>query len=396
MIETTTLQKAALDLHGYIAQTHAVGGALVGPDTGVRFNARIGRFVKSYFPKVNFGDDYVYIQGQAYWIMANWQLATLTGDNRFVQIAIDCTNNLLALQQPDGAWPFANPEWKGRVPTVEGCFGAIGLMTSYEQTGNAAYLQGAERWAEYMQHETGYQQFGDGFYAVNYFAGQYEGRVPNNATLAVQMLARLRQLTGSLRYDAQINGMVAWLTEVQLVTGELPYMVASNGVSDRIHFLCYQYNAFEFIDLAHYYRMTGDPEMRPVLANLAEYLSHGLTESGAARYNCDQETPIVTYYAAAIAYALSLATMLRLDNYSVSAERGFQWILSQQRTDGGFHYFSTKNYGILTDRRSYPRNVAMILHHLLAEITDRKSPPPTPHQKVNDWFPSLQRLGKGA
>jgi hypothetical protein len=28
-------------------------------------------------------------------------------------------------------------------------------------------------------------------------------------------------------------------------------------------------------------------------------------------------------------------------------------------------FFSRRNYGVLADRRSYPRNVAMILHHLL-------------------------------
>ena len=373
MIETTTLQQAAINLHGFIGRTHAVGGAIVGPDSGVRFNARIGRFVKSYFPFVNYGDDYIYMQGQAYWIMSNWQLADLTGDNRFVQTAIACTDNLLALQQLDGHWPFANREWAGRIPTVEGCFGAIGLLVSYERTGNAAYLQGAELWAAYMLHTTGYQHFGDGHIAVNYFAGRADGRVPNNATLAIQMLARLRHITGTRAYDEQIDGMVRWLIDVQLPSGELPYQIEPDAPeTSRTHFLCYQYNAFEFIDLAHYYMLTRDETIRPMLAKMASYLEDGLLPSGAARYNCDQDTPTVTYYAAAIAYALSLATALRLGEYAISAERGFRWVLSQQRTDGGFNFFSTKNYGLLTDRRSYPRNVAMILHHLLSEVGDRK------------------------
>ncbi len=39
--------QAAISLHRYMVGRHWTGHALVGPDPGIRFNYRIGRFVKS-------------------------------------------------------------------------------------------------------------------------------------------------------------------------------------------------------------------------------------------------------------------------------------------------------------------------------------------------------------
>jgi hypothetical protein len=40
-------------------------------------------------------------------------------------------------------------------------------------------------------------------------------------------------------------------------------------------------------------------------------------------------------------------------------------VVEDQRSDGGFP-FSARDYGFLSDHRSYPRNQAMILLHLLS------------------------------
>jgi len=106
----------------------------------------------------------------------------------------------------------------------------------------------------------------------------------------------------------------------------------------------------------------------PLLERLGRYLSRGVTESGACRFDCQHETPEVVYYGAALAAALSRATSMELGDYSELAARAFQRVLSLQRNDGNMQYYSTRNYGWLSDRRSYPRYLSMILYHLLLEI----------------------------
>jgi hypothetical protein len=55
-------------------------------------------------------------------------------------------------------------------------------------------------------------------------------------------------------------------------------------------------------------------------------------------------------------------------------QRAYQRALTYQRADGGFRFFSKYNYRFLEDRRSYPRNLSMILYHLLSQIkADRES-----------------------
>jgi hypothetical protein len=117
--------------------------------------------------------------------------------------------------------------------------------------------------------------------------------------------------------------------------------------------------------LVHYYQITGDRAVWPILEGLAGFLAGGLNETGAGRYDCVQSTPEVMYYTSAIARALSQATRMGLGNFGALADRGFQHVLSHQRADGSFQFHSRANYGVLTDRRSYPRYLAMTLNHLL-------------------------------
>ncbi|GAJ16445.1 unnamed protein product, partial [marine sediment metagenome] len=93
----------------------------------------------------------------------------------------------------------------------------------------------------------------------------------------------------------------------------------------------------------------------PLLKGIASFLCRGITESGAARYDCHGEKPEVPYYTAAVAAALSRATVLELGDFRVLADRAYGRLLSLQRRDGGFEFFSRGNYGLLADRRSYPR-----------------------------------------
>jgi len=369
-VTTFALLDAASHLHGYLLKQHWNGQALVGPDSGVRFNARLGRFIKSYLHFLPWSDNYVYMQAQGYWILANWLMADLLDNKKCKDLALVCSEYVLEAQRPEGCWEYPNPEWKGRIATVEGDFAALGLLESYERTRQESLLAGAKLWHRFLLDNVGFQG-DDDLLAVNYFANAPKGMVPNNTTLTLLTLAKLADATKDDQHLAPFKGMIVWLGRVQLETGELPYVVESSDGKDRPHFLCYQYNAFEFLDLAAYYRLTGDQAIWPVMEKLASYLSTGVTESGAARFDCHREIPEVAYYTAAIAAALSQAAALQIGDFRPLADRAYKRVLSQQRPDGGMEFFSQRNYGRLTDQRSYPRNLAMILYHFLLELQVR-------------------------
>lgn len=71
----------------------------------------------------------------------------------------------------------------------------------------------------------------------------------------------------------------------------------------------------------------------------------------------------MSYWGAALAAALRTAHELQLGDYLALSERAYAYLLARQRSDGGFD-FSTRNYGLLRDGRSYPRYLAMILDFL--------------------------------
>ncbi|MHB1295060.1 MAG: beta-L-arabinofuranosidase domain-containing protein [Anaerolineae bacterium] len=375
-VSVDALLSTATKLHAYLVQRHWTGKALIGPDAGIRLNARIGRFVKSYLNWLPWYDDLYYMQAQGYWTMDNWLLSDITGEERYGAMARACSEGVLQAQFPDGHWEYPNREWRGRIATVEGCFGAISLLETYARTHEKAFLDGAVKWYRFMIEEVGYQREED-YLAINYFSNVPGSRVPNNTTLALRTLAQLYAVTEDKEYLRDCSAMVAWLTKVQLPSGELPYAVGSRTGPDRPHFLCFQYNAFEFMDLVSYRRMAGDESILPVLTRLAPYLSDGILPNGAAVYDCSHRTPEVAYYGAALAAALSRATLMGLGEYRELAERAYQRVLSQQRADGGLSYFSRGNYQVLTDRRSYPRYLSMVLNSLLLEVQTRVGWPTT-------------------
>ena len=384
-IHPSTFLNSANSLHDYLLRTHWNGAELAGPDPGIRFNTRVGRFVKSYLKFLPWSDDLVYMQGQGYWIFANWQMFDLTGDEHCKEIALACSNNVAAMQQPEGYWNYPNPEWKDRIATVEGCFAVLGLLDSYSRFANEKYLHSAERWFDYLMSDIGFRvQDDETMWAINYFAHRpgNGGGVPNNSTLLLWLLARLFNETGESKYLEPCEKMVNWLKHVQLPSGELPYALGRTPDKDKIHFLCFQYNAFEFMDLVYYYRITGDPEVWPVIRQLATYLATGLNEQGKARFDCLRETPDVPYYTIAIARALGVATDLKIGDYRAQSERGYLQVLGQQRSDGSFNYHSRQNYRFLTDRRSYPRYLSMILCHLLQEYDSRQAPAEATPQRL--------------
>jgi len=352
-------------LHAHLLSRHVrEDGAIVGPDPGVSLNLRVTRFVKSYLRVIPWRDRLYYQQAQTYWILDNFTLYKLEGDEKYKAASLRCAEVVAARQTAEGYWEYPQAEWRGRVATVEGCFGGLGLLAGYELTGEDRFLSGAARWYDYMINKVGFQSYDDESLAVNYFSNVGRGLVPNNSTLALWFAAALSDATADCRYLKYCSPMVNFLARCQLESGELPYVLESEQGPGRKHYLCFQYNAYQFLDLMEYYRVSRDERVLFVMKKLAEFLSGGVTAEGDARHDCEAVRPSMHYFTSAVAAALLQATEIKLGDYSELVARAYNRLLSLQRGDGGFDY-SVGDYGILSDRRSYPRNQAMILRHLL-------------------------------
>lgn len=351
-------------LHGYLAGAHWKDHKLIGPDPGLRLNYRVYRFVKSALRALPWQDDVYFVQAQAYWVLDNWRLFELTGEARFRQMALACSDSLLSQQRRDGGWDYPVRDWKGRTATVEGVWGATGLLATYRQTCDTRYLDAALRWHLYLVDQIGFQQEGDRL-AVNYFAQDRRSRVPNNSALLLRFLADLAHTTGEMFYLERCPGLVAFMRSVLLPTGEIPYAVP--GLDDRLerlHFQCYQYNAFQALHIMHYYERTADAEALPLLRAVLGFLTGAVGDDGHAYYDCSHPKRTVIYHASALAATFHEAQRLGLGEHAPLAGRAYAFVRDAQQPDGSFPH-SRGDYGFLKDARAYPRYLAMILSHML-------------------------------
>ncbi|NQT25579.1 hypothetical protein HQ585_09510 [candidate division KSB1 bacterium] len=355
-----------LKLYDFTYNNHWNGSALMGPDPGVRWDRVLFRFIKSMLPFVNWKDDRYMLQCQGYWIRNNWILFDLLKDEKYKEIALKTTETILSQQQAEGYWSYALPGWQARVATVEGDYAALGLLASYKWSKDDKYLSAALKWYDFLNTKIGYGDY-QGTQCIHYFAGEGGALVPNNATLTLELFGELFEVTRDDKYLEHCSKMVNFLKMVQLESGELPYSIGVDGGSGRTHFMCYQYNAFQLIDLLHYYQATSDENILDVVKKLAMYISTGIHADGHAHYACFKPYPEVVYYTAALGAALLKASQLDVGNYHSFSEKAYKRVMCYRRSDGGFPY-SFYNYGFLRDTRSYPRYLSMILRHLLMYI----------------------------
>jgi hypothetical protein len=359
---------AALRLHHYLCTHHWTGQAVLGPDPGVRFNYRLGRFIKSYLRRLPWRDHYYYLQSQGYWTLSNWTLLLRTGDERYRLIAERCSTHMLLQQQSDGAWEYPNREWQGRVATVEGTWAALGLLESYRQTRDTRCLEGVLLWHRFLIEEIGFQSRGTQL-AVNYFAHHGNEWVPNNSALVLRFLAELASVTDDDTYLQPTTGLLDFLRTAQQPSGEFPYVVARpESDTSRPHFQCYQYNAFQCLDLLRYYEVTSDNAVLPLIARVVAFLRGGLATDGSALFACDNNYRRVVYHTGAVSAALVQAHYLGIADTAALARRAYAALVVQQHADGSFTY-SRRDYRLLSDQRRYPRYLSMILYHLLQPIT---------------------------
>jgi hypothetical protein len=364
MPDRQALFQAAERLHAQLVDRHVADGLLRGPDPGVRMNLRVWRFVKSAVPFLPWGDDYVFLQSQGYWILANWMLYEAGGDARFRRLAIEATEAVLRLETPEGFWRYPLPERRHLVATVEGNWGAVGLLASFARESRPEWLDGAERWYRYLTERIGFQPHSSGK-AINYF-DRPRGKIPNNSVEAAWLFLRLWKATGDPRVLENVEPMLVFVAAEQLATGELPYIVDGPYERRRDHYLCYQYNAFEFLKLAWCERLRPAATTHRILPTLARFLEGGVRVNGASATDCFHTAagPEVDYYTAALGAALSEARRLGFLSGRDADDRCYARVLQRQRPDGSFA-FSTGDWGLLRDGRSYPRQSVMTLFHLL-------------------------------
>ncbi len=358
--------QTALDLYDYTYGHHWNGTALVGPDPGVRWNRVLWRFVKSMFTFIRWNDDRYMLQCQGYWIRNNWTLYRLTGDQKYKDTAISATQQVLKQQQNEGFWIYPLPGWKGRIATVEGDYAALGLLATFRETRDESFLNGARKWYDYLIRETGFEVYEE-TKCIHYFAGKGRDMVPNNATLTLEFFGELFEAAPDKRFLEHADAMVAFLKLAQLDSGELPYSFDVPWAIGQTHFMCYQYNAFQFLDLVAFYSISPSETLRAILSKLIRYLKTGLHPDGHCRYACGKDYPEVSYYTAVLAAAFLKATEMRLGDYQKEYESAYSRILKRRQKYGNYIY-STKNYGLLRDGRSYPRYLSMILRHILMYV----------------------------
>jgi hypothetical protein len=269
---------------------------------------------------------------------------------------------MLAQQNPEGFWAYPLPERQHLIATIEGDWGAVGLLASYAREPRAEFLAGAVRWYDFLVTRIGFQDHASGK-AINYF-DRPRGKVPNNSTATAWFFLRLWEAAGDDRFLQPVNPLLDFVAAVQLPSGELPYVVESPFESRREHYLCFQYNAFQFLNLAGAVALGPGARARPILTSLARFLAQGVLPGGASAADCRRARPEVDYYTAVLAAALSEAAKLGLVESGALSDRCYARLLERRRPDGSFIY-STGDYGFLRDTRSYPRAQAMTLYHLL-------------------------------
>lgn len=362
----------ALQLHAYLVREHLEDGGMVGPDAGVRWNYRVGRFVKSALPFWPWRDRYYYLQAQAYWILGNLALWRRTDRRDFLDLAVEAAERITREQQPGGYWEYPNIEWQGRVATTEGTWASMALLETCRAGGEGRFGESALAWYRYLEKEVGYQQIA-GTRAVNYFAHAAEGgRVPNNSVTVLRFLGML-SAHAEVPTEDTCDGLLAFLESVQTDAGEIPYTVPGVSGDESVpHFQCFQYNAFIALNLAAYFQLRGDDRALALLRGTLRFLGGALTDTGHARYACGQHHRSVTYHTAAVGAALARGQQLGLGDFSESVRVAFSWVTQLQRRDGSFPH-SRGDYLLLRDSRSYPRYLCMILYHLLVAEGDREN-----------------------
>ena len=349
----------------YLHAKHLKNDLLQGPDPVGRINGRLWRFMRNYAAFLP-DKEHIFLQTQGYWILTNWILFEATRNEMYRSAALACSNSVIALQREDGAWdyPSISYERNGLVATVEGSWAGFGLLATYRHERLDACLGAVERWNIFVNRNIGYESFthpelGE-CEAVNYYYPKPRGMVPNNSIIVFSLGERQNSLTGRNDYSAHWKGLLNFIRVSQMDSGEWYY-----HYPDRQHYLCYQYNAYQFLDLASAYRHSRHEDLMVMLRKSADFLREGQLENGACKNRCNHSTPEFVYHTAVLGNAFLDAYQLGLGGEFLECSRNaIRHVVSQQKKDGSWIHSEGDYGGLLSDKRSYPRYLAMTMYHV--------------------------------
>lgn len=367
------MSEPSLKLYNFLLKSYWNGSYISGPDPGLMLNLRLTRFIKSYFPALNYkNNNHIFQQIQGYWIKNNWALYRLTNDSRYKEIAIACSDFVVASQRNDGSWQYPLNEWKSRVSTVEGTWASLGLLETYFYTQNPVYLKSALKWCQFLVSKTGFQRYKTSL-TINYFNIPTARKVPNNTTLALFFFAELFKTTQDVSFLKYNDALISFLELCQEPDGELIYEV------DKPHYLCYHYNSFEFMDLYYANQILKSDRINAILSKLAKYIASGVLSNGSVKYDCTQVYPEEIMFSAITGAALIKATKSNYGNFQKHIEHIFSYLLKNQRSDGSFiltlhdmpYIKKPLNWGVLSDKTMYPGPMCFILSSMLTKDSEK-------------------------
>jgi hypothetical protein len=359
---------AALRLYRKLSQSYLDASGLYGPDE-YPFTWEAGAIMQFYplyrtltglgllrYPR------YRYVQGQAYWIIANLFLYKSLEESKYLDLAIATGRQLVNTQNPDGSWINPLPGWQDRISTVYCSWGGLALVKLYNATRDDEYLAAAVSWKECMLQKVGtcHTTLSDkDLELIQYFYPTETGACPNASTLALAFLSNLaRHLTSS--DQLLMRKLLSSIGKLQLTTGEIPY------TEHRVHYQCQSYNAFEFVDLFEYARNSNSTEVIRILKGLADFLCKGVSQSGQVGYSCSNVYPEVLYHSLIVAAALHYASLLFGDRkYAAARHRIIDRIVRGSGLMPLYHGVSKFGPVKVKDRAFFARQTTYSLVSLL-------------------------------
>ena len=120
-----------------------------------------------------------------------------TKNDCFLKKAVKCADWILALQEPDGSWPFPWPFRRNPTNHAFACetmFTALGLLELYQVTKNKKYLDSILRARRFLLAKNGYYQLTEDSYCL-WYSSTDKVRIPNLGGMAGHLFAKLFQVT---------------------------------------------------------------------------------------------------------------------------------------------------------------------------------------------------------
>jgi hypothetical protein len=97
------------------------------------------------------------------------------------------------------------------------------------------------------------------------------------------------------------------------------------------------------------------------------YLGSGVAADGHVFVDCKKTFGHILYHTAVVSAAFAMAGRLGFAGFAVRRDHTLAYVLSRQQGDGSF-VFSRGDYGVLSDQRSYPRVLSMMLFHFMVTV----------------------------